>query len=126
MIRPGARNLITDVPGILVGNAEDHRLRSGATVVLADEPAVCAADVRGGAPATRGADAVRPGMLVERADAIVLSGGSAYGLAAADGVMAGLARLGMLAADCVARAVARAVYEAEDLGPLRSYRSVFG
>jgi L-aminopeptidase/D-esterase-like protein len=94
LIAPGPRKLLTDVPGIAVGNAEDHALRSGATIVLADEPAVSAADVRGGAPATRGADAVRPGMLIERVDAIVLSGGSSYGLAAADGVMAGLAARG--------------------------------
>ncbi|HEX6143906.1 MAG TPA: P1 family peptidase [Geminicoccaceae bacterium] len=94
MIRPGPGNLITDVGGILVGHAEDHRLRSGTTVVLAEVMAVCAADVRGGAPATRGADAFQPGMLIDRADAIVLSGGSSWGLAAADGVMAGLAATG--------------------------------
>jgi L-aminopeptidase/D-esterase-like protein len=94
VIRPGPANLITDVGGILVGNAEDQAHRSGTTVVLAEEPAVSTADVRGGAPLTRGADATRPGMLIEHADAIFLSGGSAYGLAAADGVMAGLAARG--------------------------------
>ena len=95
MIRPGRRNLITDVPGILVGNAEDHRVRTGTTVVLADQrPAVAAADVRGGAPLTRGADALQPGGLVEAADAIFLSGGSAFGLGAGDGLMAGLAATG--------------------------------
>lgn len=94
MIAPGPRNLLTDVAGIGVGNAEDHAVRSGTTVVLAEQPAISAADVHGGAPATRGADAVRPGMLIERVDAVVLSGGSSYGLAAADGVMAGLAARG--------------------------------
>ena len=94
MIRPGPRNLITDVPGILVGNAEDHHARSGTTVVLAEETATAAADVRGGAPATRGASALVPGGIVLGADAVTLSGGSAFGLAAAEGVMSWLAARG--------------------------------
>lgn len=94
MIRPGARNLITDVPGIRVGNAEDHAVQSGVTVVLAEPAAVCAVDVRGGAPGTRETDAFDPACLVERADAVVLSGGSAFGLDAAGGVMAWLATRG--------------------------------
>jgi L-aminopeptidase/D-esterase-like protein len=94
VIRPGPRNLITDVAGILVGNAEDHHVRSGVTVVLTEEPATAAADVRGGAPATRGASALVPGGIVLGADAVALSGGSAFGLAAADGVMSWLAARG--------------------------------
>lgn len=84
--RPGSRNLITDVPGIAVGQAEDHRVRSGVTVILPDARAVAAADVRGGGPGTRETDALAPETLVEAVDAIVLAGGSVYGLAAADGV----------------------------------------
>lgn len=94
MIRPGARNLITDVPGIAVGNAEDHTARSGVTVVLPVAPAVAAIDVRGGAPGTRESDALDPTCLVERVDAIVLSGGSTFGLDAAGGVMSWLHQRG--------------------------------
>lgn len=87
---PGLRNLITDVPGLKVGQAHDAAARSGVTVVLPDERAVCAVDVRGGAPGTRETDALAPENLVEAVDAVVLSGGSVYGLAAADGVAAWL------------------------------------
>lgn len=85
-MQPGARNLITDVSGIAVGQAEDARTRTGVTVILPDERAVAAVDVRGGGPGTRETDALAADTLVEAADAIVLSGGSVYGLAAADGV----------------------------------------
>lgn len=84
--RPGARNLITDVAGLAVGQAEDPRARTGVTVILPDVAAVCACDVRGGAPGTRETDALAPENLVEAVDAVVLSGGSVYGLAAADAV----------------------------------------
>lgn len=87
MIRAGKLNLITDVPGILVGNAEDASVRTGASVVIPVEPAVAAVDVRGGAPGTRETELLRPSCLVERIDAICLSGGSAFGLDAASGVM---------------------------------------
>lgn len=87
MILPGPRNAITDVPGLKVGNASDPRLKSGATVLTADRPFVAAVDVRGGAPGTRETDLLAPGRLVSEIDAIVLSGGSAYGLDAASGVM---------------------------------------
>jgi L-aminopeptidase/D-esterase-like protein len=90
----GPRNLITDVPGLSVGGAVDARARSGVTVILPDERAVCAADVRGGAPGTREIDALGADTLVEAVDAIVLSGGSVYGLAAADGVAAWLGAQG--------------------------------
>jgi D-aminopeptidase len=83
---PGPRNLITDVSGLWVGNAQDPRLRSGVTVLTADAPFVAAVDVRGGAPGTRETDLLAPGNLVEVVDALVLSGGSALGLAAASGV----------------------------------------
>jgi L-aminopeptidase/D-esterase-like protein len=92
--RPGARNLITDVPGLAVGQAEDERARTGVTVILPDQAAVCACDVRGGGPGTRETDALAPENLVDAVDAVVLSGGSVYGLAAADGVVAWLGAQG--------------------------------
>lgn len=90
MARPGPRNLITDVEGILVGHAVDEAVRSGVSVVLPDPPALASVDVRGGAPGTRETDALSPMCLVDRVDAIVLAGGSAFGLDAASGVMAAL------------------------------------
>ena len=86
-MRPGPRNLITDVDGILVGNREDQRLRSGVSVVLCETPSVASVDVRGGAPGTRETDLLDPSCRVDRIDAICLSGGSAFGLSSADGVM---------------------------------------
>ncbi|MDE2350302.1 MAG: P1 family peptidase, partial [Alphaproteobacteria bacterium] len=83
---PGPRNLITDVPGLLVGQAEDTRLRSGVTVLLGEAPFAVAADIRGGAPGTRDVEALEPVSLVEAIDAICLSGGSAFGLDAPGGV----------------------------------------
>jgi L-aminopeptidase/D-esterase-like protein len=83
---PGPRNLITDVAGLKVGQAASPRARTGVTVILPDGRAVCAVDVRGGAPGTRETDALAPENLVDAVDAVVLSGGSVYGLAAADGV----------------------------------------
>jgi len=94
MAEPGPRNLITDVPGLLVGQAEDAAGISGTTVVLAETPAVAAVDVRGGAPGSRETELLDPAALVGAVDAIVLSGGSAFGLDAAAGVMAGLAAMG--------------------------------
>jgi L-aminopeptidase/D-esterase-like protein len=92
--RTGANNDITDVPGILVGQAEDKKARTGVTVILPEAPAIVAGDVRGGGPGTRETDLLDPSTLVDRADAIVLSGGSSYGLAAADGVAAWLGARG--------------------------------
>jgi L-aminopeptidase/D-esterase-like protein len=86
MIQPGPRNLITDVDGIAVGNAEDVGARSGTTVVLPNEPAVAAVDVRGGGPGTRETNLMDPSCSVDVVDAVVLSGGSAFGLDAASGV----------------------------------------
>ena len=93
-MRPGPRNLITDVPGLLVGNAADARLKSGVSVVLGEVPFVAACDVRGGAPGTRETDLLAPDRLVQQVDALVLSGGSAFGLDAASGVTDTLARQG--------------------------------
>lgn len=87
-------NLITDVPGVMVGNAQDERLVSGASVVIFETPAVASVDVRGGAPGTRETDLLAPERVVPAIDAIVLSGGSAFGLEAAAGVMAHLAESG--------------------------------
>ena len=92
--RPGPRNLITDVPGLLVGQAEDAAVRTGVTVLLPDERAVCGCDVRGGGPGTRETDALAAENLVDAVDAVVLAGGSSYGLAAADGVAAWLGAQG--------------------------------
>jgi len=86
----GPSNLITDVPGLSVGGAVDARARTGVTVILPEHRGVCAVDVRGGAPGTRETDALGADTLVEAVDAVVLSGGSVYGLAAADGVAAWL------------------------------------
>lgn len=88
MIRKGPRNLITDVAGLKVGNAEDHVIRTGVTVLVADTPSPAAVDVRGGAPGTRDTDALDPVSLVDGVDALVLSGGSAFGLDAPAGVQA--------------------------------------
>src|SRR5579871_4931406 len=92
--RVGPLNLITDVAGLLVGQAEDAAARTGVTVILAPDRAVCAVDVRGGGPGTRETDALTADTLVDAADAIVLAGGSVYGLAAADGVTAVLGARG--------------------------------
>jgi D-aminopeptidase len=88
------RNLITDVVGVRVGQAEDRKLGSGVTAILFDQPAIAAADLRGGAPGTRESALLDPAMTVERIDAIALSGGSAFGLDAASGVQAWLAEQG--------------------------------
>jgi L-aminopeptidase/D-esterase-like protein len=86
--KPGALNLITDVPGLKVGQAEDERVRTGVTVIAPDARAVAAVDVRGGGPGTRETDLLNVDVLVEAVDVICLSGGSVYGLGAADGVAA--------------------------------------
>jgi L-aminopeptidase/D-esterase-like protein len=88
MAKPGPMNTITDVPGLKVGQAQDEVARTGVSVILPDERAVCGVDVRGGGPGTRETDALEPHTLVDAVDAVVLSGGSSYGLAAADGVAA--------------------------------------
>jgi D-aminopeptidase len=94
LMTPGPRNLITDVPGILVGNADEGILKSGVTVLTAEQPFVAAVHVMGGAPGTRETDLLSPENTVAAVDAIVLSGGSAFGLDAAAGVVAGLRAAG--------------------------------
>jgi D-aminopeptidase len=89
-----SRNLITDVPGLRVGHAQDQALGSGATAIIFDEPAVATIDIRGGGPGTRETDLLDPAMTVERVDAIALSGGSALGLDTASGVQAWLREQG--------------------------------
>ena len=95
MTSPGQRNLITDVAGLRVGNAHDDILRSGVTVVLLDRPAVAAVDVRGGGPGTRETRALGADGVVPEIHALVLSGGSAFGLDAATGVQSYLREQGV-------------------------------
>src|SRR5689334_19076415 len=78
---------ITDVAGIAVGHAGDAAALTGCTVVLVPEGATVGVDVRGSAPGTRETDLCRPGTLVDKANAVVLTGGSAFGLESAGGVM---------------------------------------
>jgi L-aminopeptidase/D-esterase-like protein len=87
MIRPGPGNSITDVPGILVGNAEAPALVTGATAIIPERPAIAAVDVRGGGPGTRETEALAAESTVQEVHGLALSGGSAYGLDAAGGVM---------------------------------------
>ncbi|GIT90865.1 peptidase T4 [Jannaschia pagri] len=93
-MKPGPRNLITDVAGLRVGNADDTALMSGATVLIGDAPFVAGVHVMGGAPGTRETDLLAPDKTVQEVDALVLSGGSAFGLDAASGVADGLRAAG--------------------------------
>jgi L-aminopeptidase/D-esterase-like protein len=86
-MQPGPRNSITDVAGILVGHAQDAAAATGCTVILCAGGAVAGMDVRGGAPGTRETDCLDPSNAVPCVHAIYLGGGSAFGLAGADGVM---------------------------------------
>ncbi len=130
MIRPGPRNLITDVPGLRVGQAGDPKLRTGVTVVLPDRPAVAAVDVRGGGPGTRETDALDPAALVGHVDAIVLSGGSAFGLEAASGVTSWLAArgrgfpVGAARVPIVPAAILFDLYEGSDWGENPPWRDL--
>jgi L-aminopeptidase/D-esterase-like protein len=94
MAHPGRTNGLTDVSGIRVGQFTDAAAASGTTVVLCPDGAVAAVDVRGAAPGTRETDVLAPENLVQTVQAVVLSGGSVYGLAAADGVVHWLAERG--------------------------------
>lgn len=95
MYRPGRRNLITDIAGLKVGHATDEQVRSGVTAVLCGPGWPAGVDVRGGGPGGRETDALSPENLVGRAHALVLSGGSVFGLAAADGVATALSSQGI-------------------------------
>jgi L-aminopeptidase/D-esterase-like protein len=94
VLRPGPRNLITDIAGLAVGHATDEKVCTGVTVVLCGEACTAAVDVRGGGPGSRETEALAPENLVGRAHAVVLAGGSVFGLAAADGVTAALSAQG--------------------------------
>lgn len=91
---PGPRNLITDVAGLRLGHAQDAALRSGVSVLVADQPLRAGVHIMGGAPGTRETELLAPDRLVQEVDALVLSGGSAFGLDAASGVMDGLRAMG--------------------------------
>lgn len=89
-MKAGPRNLITDVPGLRVGNAGSAAIKSGTTVLTADKPFAAGVHVMGGAPGTRETDLLAPDKMVQSVDALVLSGGSAFGLASCDGVVQAL------------------------------------
>lgn len=95
MLKAGPLNLITDVAGLRVGNAADDKVKSGVTVVVCDTPATAAVQVLGGAPGTRETDLLEAHNTVETVNAVVLSGGSAFGLDAASGVQAALREKGI-------------------------------
>jgi len=95
VFRPGPKNLITDVAGLKVGHATNEAVRTGVTVLLCETGWAAAVDVRGGGPGTRETEALAPENLVGRAHAVVLAGGSVFGLAAADGVTASLSARGI-------------------------------
>lgn len=89
-MRSGPRNLITDVTGLFVGNSQHDRIKTGVTVLAGDAPFRASVHVMGGAPGTRETDLLAPDKTVDAIDAIVLAGGSAFGLDACGGVMAAL------------------------------------
>jgi len=90
----GKNNALTDIAGILVGNYTDKKAVSGLTVVICPAGAVAGVDVRGSAPGTRETDVLAPHNLVDQVQAVVLSGGSVFGLSACDGVVQWLAEKG--------------------------------
>ncbi len=91
----GLMNLITDVPGLSVGHATCERSLSGVTTLFGDAPLTAGVDVRGGAPGVRETDTLAPDALIGQAHAIVLAGGSVFGLGAADGVASELSNAGI-------------------------------
>ena len=93
-MKTGPQNLITDVAGLRVGNAQDDTLKSGTTVLTADAPFITSVHVMGGAPGTRETDLLAPDKSVAAVDALVLSGGSAFGLDACSGVVDRLRAVG--------------------------------
>lgn len=94
MAGPAPRNDLTDIAGLKVGSAQDETVQTGTSVVLCETPFTAAVDVRGGGACTRETDVMNPAGLVETVDAITLSGGSVYGLAAADAVCAAIGAQG--------------------------------
>ena len=95
MVKIGKKNALTDIKGILVGQYTDTDAVCGVTVVICPEGAVAGVDVRGSAPGTRETDLLSPLNLVDKVQAVVLSGGSVFGLAAADGAVRWLADHGI-------------------------------
>lgn len=94
-MKTGPRNLITDVAGFKVGNATDQRIKTGCTVLTSDQAFTAAVQVMGGAPGTRETDLLAPDRTVQEVNALVLSGGSAFGLDAGSGVADALAKRGV-------------------------------
>ncbi|HBO2187393.1 TPA: P1 family peptidase [Pseudomonas aeruginosa] len=92
---PGPRNLITDIPGLLVGHATDERVRTGVTVLRPERAWTASVDIRGGGPGGRESAALEPQNMVGQLHALVFSGGSVFGLGAADGVSAELSASGI-------------------------------
>ncbi len=95
MNRPGPRNLITDVPGLLVGHATDERAGTGVTTLVPDGAWAAAVDIRGGGPGVRETETLQPENVTAGVHAVTLAGGSVFGLAAADGVVSRLAARGI-------------------------------
>jgi len=89
---PGPKNCITDIAGLRVGTAQDDQIKTGVTLLLPHAPLTASVHVMGGAPGTRETDLLAPDKTVDQVHALVLSGGSAFGLDAASGVMDALAR----------------------------------
>ncbi len=89
-MKTGSQNLITDIDGIYVGNSQDDKLKSGVTIVTSDTPFTASIAIMGGAPGTRDTALLEPDKTIDAIDALVLAGGSAYGLDATSGVMEGL------------------------------------
>jgi L-aminopeptidase/D-esterase-like protein len=94
VFKTGPRNLITDVARLKVGNAQDDHIKTGSTVLVGDAPFKASVHVMGGAPGTKETDLLAPDKTVQEIDALVLSGGSAFGLDACSGVMDGLRDMG--------------------------------
>lgn len=95
MPHPGPRNLLTDIPGLLVGHAIDERVDTGVTVIRTDRPWTASVDIRGGGPGGRESAALEPENMVGQLHALVFSGGSVFGLGAADAVTAALSVQGI-------------------------------
>jgi L-aminopeptidase/D-esterase-like protein len=93
--KPGPTDSFTDVKGLKIGQLHDEKIKTGVTVIVPDDPITMGVDVRGGGPGTRDTDALDPTCLVEKVHGLVLSGGSVFGLAAADGVCAALSEKGV-------------------------------
>jgi L-aminopeptidase/D-esterase-like protein len=116
-------NTITDVPGIEVGQAQDEEALTGCTVILCRKGAVAGVDVRGSAPGTRETDLLNPINLVQKIHAVVLAGGSAFGLDAASGVMRYLAekKIGLAFAGNIIPIVPAAIIFDLNLGKIKKY-----